>query len=581
MHARRSLTALLASLSMLMATAAAAQPLGTFRWQLQPFCNVVTVNVVQAGAVYTLDGFDDQCGAAQRAPLVGTATPNPDGTIGFGLHVVTVPGGFPVSVDARISLSSLSGTWSDSAGNSGAFTFNASTGGDPRTTPVPAGGGDITGVAAGLGLTGGGVSGDVALAIDPTVAQRRVTDTCRAGEAVRTVNADGTVVCERINAGDITAVTAGPGLAGGGTAGAVTMAVDFGGPGTAPTVARSDHTHAASGTGNTAVGTGVLLVNTGPGNTALGVGPLAANTSGSYNVAIGLDALTANTTGAGNVGVGRQALRANEQGGVSVAVGDQALGAIAFSVFNTAVGGRVLEALTTGVQNTAIGTAALMAATSGNNNVAVGVGAGATLTTGNGLTLVGANVTASDGLTNATAVGQSATVTQNNSLVLGSIAGVNGGQVSTNVGIGTTAPLDRLHVNGEVRLASCLKNSFGSAIAGECASDLRYKKDITPFGQTLDRVTRLQPVHYFWRADEFPDKHFGDRQSYGLIAQDVEQVFPDLVTTNEDGYKAVNYSKLPLLAIQAIRELEERNRSLQGQIDALAAVVAELNARSR
>lgn len=70
-----------------------AQPLGAFRWQLQPFCNVITVNATQNGAVYTLDGFDDQCGAQQRAPLAGTATPNPDGTIGFDLHGVTVPGG--------------------------------------------------------------------------------------------------------------------------------------------------------------------------------------------------------------------------------------------------------------------------------------------------------------------------------------------------------------------------------------------------------------------------------------------------------------------------------------------------------
>ena len=49
-----------------------AQPLGTFRWQLQPYCNVVTVTVIQQGAVYTMDGYDDQCGAAQRAPLVGS-----------------------------------------------------------------------------------------------------------------------------------------------------------------------------------------------------------------------------------------------------------------------------------------------------------------------------------------------------------------------------------------------------------------------------------------------------------------------------------------------------------------------------
>ena len=69
-----------------------AQTLGSVSWQLQPFCNKVTVNVTQTGAIYTLDADDDQCEAAQRAPLTGLATPNPDGTIGFGLNIVTVPG---------------------------------------------------------------------------------------------------------------------------------------------------------------------------------------------------------------------------------------------------------------------------------------------------------------------------------------------------------------------------------------------------------------------------------------------------------------------------------------------------------
>jgi hypothetical protein len=116
--------------------ALAAQPLGTFRWQLQPYCNAVVASVTQTGAVYTVDGYDDQCGAAQRAPLVGLATPNPDGSIGFGLNVVTVPGGRGVQIDARIALATLSGTWSDSAGNSGPFAFNGSSAGIPRPAPA-------------------------------------------------------------------------------------------------------------------------------------------------------------------------------------------------------------------------------------------------------------------------------------------------------------------------------------------------------------------------------------------------------------------------------------------------------------
>lgn len=68
----------------LMASSASAQPIGTFQWQLQPFCNVVTLTVSQVGGIYTLHGYNDQCGAEQRAPVSGTATLNPDGSIGLG-----------------------------------------------------------------------------------------------------------------------------------------------------------------------------------------------------------------------------------------------------------------------------------------------------------------------------------------------------------------------------------------------------------------------------------------------------------------------------------------------------------------
>ncbi len=121
--------------------AAGAQSLGTFRWQLQPFCNVVTVTVTQQGADLHPRRLRRPVRRAQRAPVVGLGTPNPDGTIGFGLNVITVPGGRGVQIDARISLPGLGGPWSDSAGNSGTFAYNASTGGSPR--PVPSGGSTI------------------------------------------------------------------------------------------------------------------------------------------------------------------------------------------------------------------------------------------------------------------------------------------------------------------------------------------------------------------------------------------------------------------------------------------------------
>ena len=138
-HRHTAFITVLAAVIVLSAAPLGAQSLGSFSWQLQPFCNNLTVNITQQGSLYTIEGYDDQCGAGQRAPLVGAATQNPDGTIGLGLHIVTVPGGRAVDIDARISLATVSGPWSDSAGNSGTFAFNARTGGLPRPLPtIPA-----------------------------------------------------------------------------------------------------------------------------------------------------------------------------------------------------------------------------------------------------------------------------------------------------------------------------------------------------------------------------------------------------------------------------------------------------------
>ncbi len=120
-------------------SAAFAQSLGAFRWQMQPYCNVLTLTVTQTGGVYTLDGFDDQCGAGARASVTGTAFPNPDGTIGIGLNVVTAPGGTPLHLEVALSLATLGGPWHDSAGGNGTFAFNPSAvTGTPRPSPAAA-----------------------------------------------------------------------------------------------------------------------------------------------------------------------------------------------------------------------------------------------------------------------------------------------------------------------------------------------------------------------------------------------------------------------------------------------------------
>ena len=154
-----------------------------------------------------------------------------------------------------------------------------------------------------------------------------------------------------------------------------------------------------------------------------------------------------------------------------------------------------------------------------------------------------------------------------------------------NVGIGTFTEIptivDKLQVFGDIRVGTtgtngCLKRFDGNFLAGTCSSDRRLKKNITPFGPMLDKVTALQPVHYSWRASEFPERHFGDGRAYGLIAQEVEQTMPELVVTDADGFKAVDYSQLPLLTIQAVKDLKSENDALKQRVSELERLVNEL-----
>lgn len=136
----RSVFASLVLALALPATNVFGQSLGAFRWQLQPYCNLITVNVTQQGGIFTLDGTDDRCGGGNQAgSAVGIAHVTPLGLVGFGISTV-LPNGTPIHTEATIDLSSLNGTWRDSGGNNGSFVFTpgAPVAGPPR--PVPSGG---------------------------------------------------------------------------------------------------------------------------------------------------------------------------------------------------------------------------------------------------------------------------------------------------------------------------------------------------------------------------------------------------------------------------------------------------------
>lgn len=121
-----------------MTAAAQAQTIGPLRWQLAPYCNVVTLTITAHGATYALEGTDDQCGQTPaRAGVIGLAFPMPNGSIGMSLTAVSSPSATPIHTDVTLNVSTLQGTWRDSAGNSGAFTFTPGASAPGAVRPLP------------------------------------------------------------------------------------------------------------------------------------------------------------------------------------------------------------------------------------------------------------------------------------------------------------------------------------------------------------------------------------------------------------------------------------------------------------
>jgi hypothetical protein len=136
--ARRTLHLFVCVTTLLLAPrmASGISPVGTFQWQFAPFCNVLTLTVLQEGTVFLLNGSDDSCGAASASSVTGTASLGPDGSVLMGVILVT-GNGLTVSVSISLDPSTLAGTWVDSMGNSGNFVPNppSPTTGAPRPAP--------------------------------------------------------------------------------------------------------------------------------------------------------------------------------------------------------------------------------------------------------------------------------------------------------------------------------------------------------------------------------------------------------------------------------------------------------------
>ena len=207
------------------------------------------------------------------------------------------------------------------------------------------------------------------------------------------------------------------------------------------------------GARNVAIGNNTLMNNTtGGDNTAVGMQSLQSNTTGYNNVAVGRSSLYSNTSGSDNSAFGTQSLQSNTTGNSNVAVGRNSLYQNTSGNNNSASGASSLHSNTTGNNNSASGASSLQSNTTGFQNTASGTSSLQSNTTGSNNTGLGYNSQTGANLTNATAIGANASATTSNSLVLGSINGVNGATASANVGIGTTAPTEKLHVVGNIRI---------------------------------------------------------------------------------------------------------------------------------
>jgi uncharacterized coiled-coil protein SlyX len=202
-----------------------------------------------------------------------------------------------------------------------------------------------------------------------------------------------------------------------------------------------------TGTGNTPSGWQALYTNTtGSGNSASGAQALYSNTTGNDNLAVGVEALYSNTTGNGNTAAGAQTLYSNTKGYANTANGSQALYSNTSGYNNTGCGIYALYSNTTGNYNTGIGVESLYSNTTGGDNTASGNYALYYNSTGTNDTALGYNSgpdSASTNLTNATAIGANAIVSESNALVLGGT-----GSNAVSVGIGTATPQYALDVHG-------------------------------------------------------------------------------------------------------------------------------------
>lgn len=288
----------------------------------------------------------------------------------------------------------------------------------------------------------------------------------------------------------------------------------------------------ASAVGNTAAGFNALYFNTtGNSNTAFGDGAMQGNTTGVSNVAVGMFAMYNANSGSDNSALGYQALQSNWTGGNNSAFGVGALGANS-----------------TGNDNAAFGSGALSSATTGSGNVALGYGAGRNLATGSNNIYIG---------------NPGGSSSEDGTIRIGTHGTQTGGVFITSVYAAalTTHSPRALYVN-----------SLGQL--GYLPSAERFKTDIASMGEVTDRLEQLRPVMFRLKNDD------SGTVQYGLIAEEVAKVYPELVARDENGrIDGVRYEELTPMLLNEVQKQRRENAEDRRQISALKERLSAMEQR--
>ena len=332
---------------------------------------------------------------------------------------------------------------------------------------------------------------------------------------------------------------------------------------------RSDST----GSFNTAIGAGTLFANTADLNTATGTGALFSNTTGSDNTADGGFALFSNTTGYSNAATGATALFSNTDGHQNTALGTSALYHNISGSANTAAGINALSGNTIGAANTAVGASALTSNVGGNSNTAIGEGtlagntsgslnvalgdsAGSNLTTGDNNIDIGYNVVGLAGENNTIRIG-------NTDITTTIIRGISGQTIASGSPVLVAA-------NGQL---------------GTGISSKRFKDEIKPMDKASEALFSLKPVTFHYKKEIDP----AGTSQFGLVAEDVEKVNPDLVVRDEEGKAySVRYDQVNVMLLneflkehKAFRKEQQKVQELEKAMGTLTATVNEQAAQLR